>query len=188
MAENSAVPGHVSDNIEAIVAVLAQAERSTPRDQRAIGALAGLLGQPRSLYALLASVSGWTGYNTWALIRHGHAIDSPPFFFLQGAIALYAAVTTTIVLVTQGRQRQEEQRNAHLELQINLLAEQRTAKIVALLEELRRDMPNVRDRWDPVAEALQQAVPPAAVSSALDDSMNRSLNDPEANSPETVKR
>jgi len=61
-------------------------------------------------------------------------------------------------------------------LQVSLLAEQRTAKIVALLEELRRDMPNVRNRVDLVAEAMQQAVPPTAVSSALDEGLSNAVS------------
>ncbi|HEY1536459.1 MAG TPA: DUF1003 domain-containing protein [Polyangiaceae bacterium] len=90
--------------------------------------------------------------------------DPSPFFFLQGAIAFYAAIMATMILVTQNRQRKDEERNAHLELQVNLLAEQRTGKIVALLEELQRDLPNVRDRVDPVADALQKQVLPTAVN------------------------
>ena len=87
-------------------------------------------------------------------------------------MALYASVVTTIVLTTQRRQNKETAHYQHFELQVNLLAEQRTAKIIALLEELRRDLPNVRDRVDPVAEALQEVVAPGAVDSAIDQSMN----------------
>ena len=177
MAEPTRVPEHVNENIGAIVALRQKAEQSLPRDQRAIEALAGLLGQPRALYALILSVAAWAVYNAYDLAAHGRTFDPPPFFILQGVLALYAAVMTTTILITQTRQRKDSERNAHLELQVSLLAEQRTAKIVALLEELRRDLPNVRDRVDPVADALQEAVPPTAVSSAL------ALHDPQLERP-----
>ena len=43
------------------------------------------------------------------------------------------------------------------ELAENLLAEQKIAKLIALMEELRRDIPTVKDRFDPEAEAMQQS-------------------------------
>jgi uncharacterized membrane protein len=51
---------------------------------------------------------------------------------------------------------------------VNLVAEQKIAKLIALLEELRRDLPIVRDRVDPVADAMAQAVDPQAVLSVLE--------------------
>jgi len=166
------VPEHVSDNIDAIRSLRARAGRSIRPDQRFIEAFTEFVGRPRSVYTLILTVAAWVGYNACARAFHSTPFDPSPFFFLQGVIAFYAAIMSTMILVTQSRQRKEQDFNAHLELQVNLLAEQRTGKIVALLEELRRDLPNVRDRVDPIAEALQQVVPPDAVSSAIEQTMN----------------
>ena len=176
MPHEPPVPEHVSINIDAIRSLRAKAGRSLRPDQRAIEALTDFVGQPRSMYALTLTVVLWVGYNVFAPRWQRAPFDSAPFFFLQGVIAFYAAIMSTMILVTQSRQRKEQEFNAHLELQVNLLAEQRTGKIVALLEELRRDLPNVRDRVDPVAEALQQVVPPDAVSSAIEQTMNSPLS------------
>jgi uncharacterized membrane protein len=175
--DQDTVPEHVSDNIDAVLEMRAKSEGLLRRDQRAVEALTSFIGQPRSLYALLGLIVVWTSYN-----HARSSFDPPPFFWLQGIITLYAAVMTTIILTTQNRQNKDAERHSHLELQVNLLAEQRTAKIIALLEELRRDLPNVRDRVDPVAEALQQAVPPTAVNSAIDHTMNP--NDRDSGSPQ----
>lgn len=48
-----------------------------------------------------------------------------------------------------------------------LLTEQRSAKIIALLEELRRDLPNVANRVDVDANVMQQASTPGAILEAL---------------------
>ncbi len=173
MKTHLTVPNHVHENIDAIVALRAQEERALSAEQRAIEGVTGFIGQPRWLYALFLVTLVWAAYNGLAPRFGWAAFDAPPFFLLQGIVGFYAAVMTTMILVTQHRQRNEEQRNAHLDLQVNLLAEQRTAKIVALLEELRRDLPNVRNRVDPVADAMQQAVPPHAVSSAIDHTFNK---------------
>ena len=49
-----------------------------------------------------------------------------------------------------------------------MLAEQKIAKLIALVEELRRDLPNVHDRRDSLAEAMIRPVDPHAVASALE--------------------
>jgi uncharacterized membrane protein len=95
-------------------------------------------------------------------------LDGPPFPWLQGALSLSALLVTTMVLATQNRQAKRATRRGDLELQVNLLAEQKTAKLIALLEELRRDLPSVRDRVDSVANALAKAVDPQAVLSVLE--------------------
>lgn len=174
-ADGNTVPEHVYDNIQAVHALHQTTAQRVQGGQRVVESVTGFLGKPRTLYALLAGVFVWTIYNHSLALKGARPFDSPPYFYLQGIVTLYAAIMTTIVLITQNRQSKEAERNAHLELQVNLLAEQRTGKIIALLEELRRDLPNVRDRIDPVADALQQAVPATAVSSALDYTMNPHL-------------
>ena len=175
--DENTVPDHVTENIDAVLAMRARSERQVHRSQRIVESLTGFLGKPRTLYILLVGVVAWAAYNHLLAAAGARPLDSPPYFYLQGVITLYAAIMTTIVLITQNRQSKQVERNAHLELQVNLLAEQRTAKIIALLEELRRDLPNVRNRVDPVAEALQQAVPPTAVGSALDHTLNPNARD-----------
>ena len=169
MTEDNRLPDHVHKNVQAIGELRLQEERALPRDQRVIEATTSWIGRPRILYALATTLCGWVGYNLFAHALGGRTFDPPPFFMLQGIVGIYAALMTTMILITQNRQGGYAQRSAHLDLQVNMLAEQRTAKIVALLEELRRDLPNVRDRVDPVAEALQHALRPHDVNSALDE-------------------
>ena len=82
-------------------------------------------------------------------------------------MSLAAPLLTLMVLAAQRRLAQRSVRREDLELQVNLLAEQKTAKLIALLEELRRDPPSVRDRVDPVANAMTEAVEPTAVLSVI---------------------
>ena len=81
--------------------------------------------------------------------------DPPPFAWLQGIFSLGALLTATVVLIKQNRLAKLEEPRAHLDLQVNLLAEQKTTKLIDLMEELRRDLPMVKDRNDPEAAALQ---------------------------------
>ena len=78
---------------------------------------------------------------------------------------------TTIVVITQNRQLHLAERRAQLDLHVNLLAEQKIAKLVSLLEELRRDSPQIRDRRDPVAEQMSKATDARAVVEAIEASL-----------------
>jgi uncharacterized membrane protein len=167
--EPVAVPDQVHDNIATIAQLRERIASGVSRHQRAIESFAQRLGRPVAVYVLLGLVIGWVAYNAFAHRFGWYQIDGAPFFWLQGVVALYAALVTTLILVAQRRQRDEAEQHAHLEFQLNLLAEQKATKIIALLEELRRDLPNVRDRMDPVAEAMQQEVDPHAVHSAIND-------------------
>ena len=95
--------------------------------------------------------------------------DPAPFFWLQGIISLGALLTTTAVLTKQNRLAKLEEQRAHLDLKVTLLTEQKAAKLIDLLEELRRDLPNVRNRHDAEAAALQQSMNPDQVLAALDE-------------------
>ncbi|MDR5777420.1 DUF1003 domain-containing protein [Caballeronia sp. LZ003] len=94
--------------------------------------------------------------------------DEPPFSLLQGIITFIGVLITMAVLIRQNRLARVEEDRAHLELQINLLAEQKTTKIIMLLEELRRDLPHVPDWHDQHAETLQAATNPDAVLEAIE--------------------
>jgi uncharacterized membrane protein len=85
---------------------------------------------------------------------------------------------TIVILISQSRRSSEAEQRAQLDLQVNLLAEQKVAKLIALLEELRRDIPIVRNRVDQVAEAMEEPVDAQAVLSALQGSEDPSRSNP----------
>ena len=95
--------------------------------------------------------------------------DPAPFFWLQGIVGLGALLTATVVLIKQNRMAKLEEQRAHLDLKVTLLTEQKAAKLIDLLEELRRDLPNVKDRHDPEAAALKKSMNPDLVLAALDE-------------------
>ena len=95
--------------------------------------------------------------------------DPAPYFWLQGLIGLGALLTATAVLSKQNRLAKLEEKRAHLDLKVTLLTEQKAAKMIELLEELRRDMPNVKDRHDSDAAVLKHSMNPDLVLAALDE-------------------
>lgn len=158
----------LSQNIESIASIRARADEGLDRHQRMVEGVTGALGRPRTLYVILSMVVGWIAFNTLIPGATGRpSIDPPPFFWLQGGLALSALLMTTLVLITENRQARHAEQRSHLDLQVNVLAEHKIAKLVALLEELRRDLPMVQDRVDQEADSMQNAADPAAMLVAL---------------------
>ena len=133
------------------------------KHQRAIETFIHALARPLTIYVFVGLCVAWVIYNLCAVTP----FDALPFPALQDIITFYAAIIATCVLIAQTREKAEADRRANLELHVSLVAEQKATKIISLLEELRRDLPNVRDRNDVVANELQQEIDARAVHSAL---------------------
>jgi uncharacterized membrane protein len=71
-------------------------------------------------------------------------------------------------LTTENRMSEIEEQRSRLHLQISILAERKTAKIVQLLEELRYDLPSVPNRDDPEAQEMTRATNPHQVAAQLE--------------------
>jgi hypothetical protein len=60
-------------------------------------------------------------------------------------------------------------RRARLILELALLADKKSAKIIALLEEMRRDQPGIADRVDAESDAMAVPADPTSVLAAIDE-------------------
>lgn len=72
-----------------------------------------------------------------------------------------------LILATQQREYQLAQLREQLTLELAILSEQKTAKVVQLLEESRRDNPLIRNRVDQEAEAMAQPADPQSLLDAI---------------------
>ncbi|MDD2581684.1 MAG: DUF1003 domain-containing protein [Desulfuromonadaceae bacterium] len=159
----------ISQNIEAVLEFYAREDQKISSSQRIMERISRFVGRPVFLGIILLFVTFWILTNV-ALRQFGISeFDPEPYFWLQGIVGLGALLTATVVLAKQNRFAKLEEQRAHLDLKVNLLTEQKTAKLIDLLEELRRDLPNVRDRHDPEAAALQKSMNPELVLAALDE-------------------
>jgi uncharacterized membrane protein len=157
----------IGQNIETIADLHIRMEKKVDRHQRSIETVTAFLGRPRFLYIILTFVALWILMNVALILSGFHPIDLPPFNLLQGIISLSALLMTTIVLITQQRQNRVTELRRQLDLQVNLLVEQKVTKLIALVEELRQDSPHVQNRQDPEVEALMEPVNPHEVVTTL---------------------
>ena len=158
-----------NQNIEAILEFYTREEQKISRSQRILERVSKFIGQPVFLASILLFVALWMIANN-ALRQFGAAeFDPAPFLWLQGIVGLGALLTATVVLTRQNRLATLEEQRAHLDMKVTLMTEQKAAKIIDMLEELRCDIPNVRNRRDPAADALRQSMSPEQVLGALDE-------------------
>jgi uncharacterized membrane protein len=93
--------------------------------------------------------------------------DAPPFEWLDLLLSFAAAFVTIVILASQHRAEVLSGRRQQLMLQLAFLSDHKQGKIIALLEELRRDDPLIRDRRDHQAEAMTQTSNPSDVLNAI---------------------
>jgi len=162
------VPEHVDQKIQSIAELFARAERRVDRHQLVIERVTDTVGQPTTAYGLALVVVAWMLINELAPLAGYRALDPPPFTMLQVVTSIAALLITVTILTTQNRVAKLALQRAQLDLQVNLIAEEKIAKIVALLEELRRDLPSVRNRRDSLADAMTESVDVNAVAGKLE--------------------
>jgi uncharacterized membrane protein len=167
-SSSDAVPASISQNIEAMGDYYKRQEQRVGRAQWLLERLGDAIGRPMFLGIILVFVGLWMLLNVLAMRIGIAAFDPPPFVTLETIIALAALLITTIVLIGQNRLAKLEQRRGQMELQVNILTEQKTTTIIRLLEELRRDLPMVRDRHDVDAATLQVPTDATQILTALE--------------------
>jgi uncharacterized membrane protein len=165
----TALSEHIGQNIESIVALQRREWGQTSTSQRRVERVSRFVGRPAYLLVILGVALLWILFNIAAPVAGWWSFDPVPCSILQGLLTLIALLTTTIVLIAQNRQSKLEQQHVHLDLQVNLLTEQKVSKLILLIEELRRDLPMVKDRHDPKAEAMQEAADTARVIEAIQE-------------------
>jgi uncharacterized membrane protein len=159
----------ITENIAAVLEFYTREDKKISRSQRIVERISLFAGQPVFLAFILLGVAAWMLTNVVLHQMGMRDFDPAPFSELQGIVGLGALLTTTIVLIKQNRAARLAEQRAHLDLKVMLLTEQKTAKLIDLIEELRRDMPDVKNRDDPEAAALQQSMNPDQVLAALDE-------------------
>ena len=170
---------HVEDTVRAVAEMHAEHHRQSSPVDRAIDRVTAILGSAFFLGSLTLLVLLWVSINAILPLTGGTAFDPPPYPRLMSGFGLVALYMTTLILTTQRRADRLASRREQMTLELSLLSERKTAKIVELLEELRRDSPDVKDRIDDEARAMATPVDTRAVRDAI-GGINEEVSGPEA--------
>lgn len=147
---------YAEEAIEAITDLDRQAQSAISPHQRWIETVTDRLGRPRTVYAVMAFVVAWIGADLALRAMHKPEFDPLPFPLLQGIVALSGLLMATLILTTANRIAQIDTQRDKLDLQINLLNERRTGKLIRMLDEQRRDNPVLPTHNDPEVRKLSE--------------------------------
>ena len=165
----TSLPPHVEDTVQAIARLHAEHHHEASTTERLIDHLTLVIASVGFLCSLVVLVASWIALNA-LLPNIGYPpIDPPPFPWLADGAGLLAVFMATLIIISQRRADRLASRRDQLNLEVSVLAEQKAAKIIALLEELRRDSPNVKDRLDQEAHAMAAPAEPNTVLEAIEE-------------------
>ena len=142
-------------NIAVIARLDAAAKaKRTPTDCM-VDAITGFCGRMTFVWVHAGLFGFWIGGNITRGLPH---FDPYPFQFLTLVVSLEAIFLSAFILISQNRQSRLAERRNHLDLQINLLAEQESTKMLTMLEAIVKhlDIPET----DPEVAVLEQATEP----------------------------
>jgi len=159
----------IDKNVEALVRHEAeQSSRATLQDRLA-GRITAFAGSMPFVYLHLLIFGGWI------IINIGMVPMLPPWdptlVVLAMAASVEAIFISTFVLISQNRMAEVAQRRAQLHLQISLLAEHETTRLIGLVAAIAERL-EVKTPVDTELKELLQEVSPEAVMSRIEEEEN----------------
>jgi uncharacterized membrane protein len=136
---------------------------------RAAQAVAEFCGRMTFVWIHAALFAAWLGWNTLPRLPH---FDPYPFTFLTLCVSLEAIFLSAFILISQNFEMRLTERRAQLDLQINLLAEQETTKILCMVHAMALKMGAI-DEDDPEVAALAEAVRPETIGEDIEQAFAR---------------
>jgi uncharacterized membrane protein len=162
-------------NIHAIADLQDKSGQMRSHQERTADRITGYSGSMGFVYLHIIWFSVWIILNIGLInLRPLTEFDPFPFGLLTMIVSLEAIFLSTFVLITQNRQAKTSERRSELDLQINLLAEQKTAKILELLDHLIEQFNAMNNSFyvsrDDEASALKVSPTPEEVMKGIKES------------------
>jgi len=141
-------------NIEAIVRLETESMRQRTRGERVSDAFTRVMGSMSFVVAHVLLFAGWFMINLG--LTPIPPFDPFPFGILTLIVSAEGVILAIFVLVSQNRMSRQANQRAHLNLQISLLAEQETTKLLQKIQSLQDHFGIASTSLDREAEQLSQ--------------------------------
>ncbi|OLP62618.1 hypothetical protein BJF93_12470 [Xaviernesmea oryzae] len=147
-------------NIDALVARRKAVQQRAGPEEKAAAAISRFAGSMTFVYIHLVLFGGWILINL-GLVPFLPAWD-PTLVVLAMIASVEAIFLSTFVLINQNRMAAEDDARADLDLQVNLLNEHETTRLITMVDAIARHL-QVERPEDPEVEELKRDVAPDAV-------------------------
>ncbi len=146
----------IESNISKIVEIENAQKLQMSTGEKVSEAIARFCGSMIFVYVHIVWFGGWIVVNSGL---NGMQFDPFPYTFLTLVVSLEAIFLSTFILISQNHETQLTERRNHLDLQVNMLAEQENTKMLQLLQRI-ADKLEVKYK-DPQLAALVEEMEPA---------------------------
>jgi uncharacterized membrane protein len=160
-------PTHIEETIRTITQLHAEHRQAATPFERGVDFVTALLGRPCFIAVLTGFIIFWVGGNLLPLWYP--AFDPPPFSGLGSALSVVSVYLVILILIAQRRDDELALHREQLILELVISSEQKTAKIIQLLEEFRRDDPRLSNRIDQEAAHMARPADPSSVLKTIRD-------------------
>lgn len=157
----------VQKNIESIMRLDRQTSRQRSTAEHVADNITTFAGSTPFIIFHIVWFGGWILVNL-RLIPGIRPFDPFPFSFLTLVVSLEAIFLALLVLKSQNRMTKEADKRAHIDLQINMLAEQEATKILKMIQRIGKHL-GLAEEIDEAMEQLSQETDVNQVAKTLDE-------------------
>ncbi len=163
------VPTHIAETVDAVARLHADHALKRTPVERLLDSWTARLARPAMLATVICGVLFWIAVNLLAAGLGFAIVDAPPFPWLFESLTFLSLIMGVLILSTQRRADQLASLREQMTLELASVTERKVAKVIELLEELRRDSPELKDRVDHEARQMAERVNPSEMLTAIKD-------------------
>jgi len=153
-------------NVQAIVELEKKALEERKNFSRLSELVTNMAASPAFIAGHCIVFAGWIVLNTTRF-----AFDRHPFDLLNLVLAFEAILLTSVVLIAQRDLKRVADLRGHLDLQVNILAEQELTAILALLDRVCRRLDIDPKKADPEVEQLARDTDLRTIATVLEKTL-----------------
>jgi uncharacterized membrane protein len=184
-SKNTILPSHIAETVDAVAQIHADHHLKRTVMEKFMDDWTARLARPAVLAGVVAGVCFWMAINLLAPLVGYTILDAPPFPWLFEALTFLGLVMGILILSTQRRADQLAELREQMTLELASVTERKVAKVIDLIEELRRDSPAIKDRTDHEARQMAVRTNHAEVLTAIKDSHDELVARPDENPSST---
>jgi uncharacterized membrane protein len=169
-SKSTTLPSHIAETVDAVAQIHADHHLKRTPVEKFMDDWTARLARPPVLAAVVCGVVLWIGVNLLAPLAGYAIVDAPPFPWLFEALTFLGVIMGILILSTQRRADQLAELREQMTLELASVTERKVAKIIELIEELRRDSPTLKNRTDQEARQMSVRTSPGEVLIAIKDS------------------
>ena len=185
-SKSPVLPSHIAETVDAVAQIHSDHHLKRTPMEIFMDDWTARLARPAVLAAVVCGVALWITFNLLAPLAGYTIVDAPPFPWLFEALTLLGVVMGILILSTQRRADQLAELREQMTLELASVTERKVAKVIELIEELRRDSPTLKNRTDHEARQMSERTSPGEVLIAIKDSHEEKVARSDAADPAPV--